>query len=392
MDSSPVSPSSIKSEEEGSFEDYSIPNSPMEVQYQEEISELKRKLEAAQRQIQKLQSKVGKQGDNTKSNRSSSKQSQSRYWTDEEHQLFLEALNIYGSKDVKAIANHVGTRNATQVRTHAQKYFLRLKREKQRSESKKKLVDTEQEQCDAFLSAVRATAFEENYERKAQLIHEQYMQDTPLETIKSWLFVHFKTVEKIQTSEAQHAAHSVGAKRLRSNSNPVSVYSVHRVHSSPLNPFASKPSPWGNNTNSYDTSSSFSVSSSPDSRHFAPEPLHTYQPDLHRSDSSIPMHEEPQQPETPLSYTAHHMDRISSLHRPRPMSEPLFDVYNSPLFNSHSDHNVPSPHMQRHIPMESHSYRHEQHMDIKPYVPGAPPPSSPAPPPPLFNDGTFSFL
>merc|ERR1712137_1256229 len=127
-------------------------------------------LEAAQRQIQKLQSKVGKQGDNTKSNRSSSKKSQSRYWTDEEHSLFLEAVNIYGSKDVKAIANHVGTRSATQVRTHAQKYFLRLKREKERTDTKKKLTDTEQDQCDAFLCAVRATAFEENYERKAQLI------------------------------------------------------------------------------------------------------------------------------------------------------------------------------------------------------------------------------
>jgi len=34
----------------------------------------------------------------------------------------------FGPKDVKAIANHVGTRSATQVRTHAQKYFIRLVR------------------------------------------------------------------------------------------------------------------------------------------------------------------------------------------------------------------------------------------------------------------------
>ena len=168
MDSSPVSPSSINSEEEGSFEDYSIPNSPMEVQYQEEISELKRKLEAAQRQIQKLQSKVGKQGDNTKSNRSSSKVCSMRhflsFFTHEQVDIavtkplldrrrapivprstqHVRCISLptcrhlycytdgyqhsYGSKDVKAIANHVGTRNATQVRTHAQKYFLRLVR------------------------------------------------------------------------------------------------------------------------------------------------------------------------------------------------------------------------------------------------------------------------
>lgn len=391
MDSSPLA-SYMKSEDEGSFEDYSVPNSPMEVQYQEEISELKRKLEEAQRKIQMLQSKVGKQGDKvdiTKSTRSCSK-SQSRYWTDEEHSLFLEAVNIYGSKDVKAIANHVGTRSATQVRTHAQKYFLRLKREKERTDTKKKLTDTEQDQCDAFLCAVRATAFEENYERKAQLIQEQYMRDTPLETIKSWLFVHFKTVEKIQTSEAQHAAHSVGAKRLRSNSNPVSVSAVHRVHSSPLNPFA------GRNNNSCEPMGSYSVSTSPDTRHFAHGPAYSpfhSQSDLHRSDPNVPFQEETPM-DTPVSYTAYHMDRISSSHRPRPMSEPLFDVYNSPLFAPDNSGPPPASHFAHPMHMENHNpfVNHESHLDIKPYVPGAPPPSSPAPPPPLFNDGTFSFL
>jgi len=60
------------------------------------------------------------------------KKIQSRYWTPEEHERFLEALEKYGCKDVKAISNFVGTRSATQVRTHAQKYFLRLEREKTR--------------------------------------------------------------------------------------------------------------------------------------------------------------------------------------------------------------------------------------------------------------------
>jgi SHAQKYF class myb-like DNA-binding protein len=49
-----------------------------------------------------------------------------RYWTEEEHQRFLDALQTLGPKDVKAIANFVGSRSATQVRTHAQKYFLKL--------------------------------------------------------------------------------------------------------------------------------------------------------------------------------------------------------------------------------------------------------------------------
>lgn len=60
------------------------------------------------------------------------KKPQSRYWTPDEHQRFLEALSKYGHKDVKAISMHVSTRNATQVRTHAQKYFLRLERERRK--------------------------------------------------------------------------------------------------------------------------------------------------------------------------------------------------------------------------------------------------------------------
>lgn len=57
---------------------------------------------------------------------------QSRYWTPEEHRLFLEALNMYGHKDLKGISAWVGTRNMTQVRTHSQKYFMRLMREAKR--------------------------------------------------------------------------------------------------------------------------------------------------------------------------------------------------------------------------------------------------------------------
>lgn len=61
--------------------------------------------------------------------KSDSPKVQSRYWTPHEHKRFLEALQKFGPKDVRAIANYVGSRNATQVRTHAQKYFLRVARE-----------------------------------------------------------------------------------------------------------------------------------------------------------------------------------------------------------------------------------------------------------------------
>ena len=61
-----------------------------------------------------------------KEEKKEAQKSQSRYWTEEEHQRFLEAIKSYGHKDVKAIASIVGTRSATQVRTHAQKYFMKL--------------------------------------------------------------------------------------------------------------------------------------------------------------------------------------------------------------------------------------------------------------------------
>lgn len=48
-------------------------------------------------------------------------------WTDEEHQLFERALQIYGKK-WKKIEAVVGTRTATQIRSHAQKHFIRLKK------------------------------------------------------------------------------------------------------------------------------------------------------------------------------------------------------------------------------------------------------------------------
>jgi SHAQKYF class myb-like DNA-binding protein len=57
------------------------------------------------------------------------RKTQSRYWTPDEHKRFLEGLARFGHKDMKAIARFVGTRSPTQVRTHAQKYYLKLARE-----------------------------------------------------------------------------------------------------------------------------------------------------------------------------------------------------------------------------------------------------------------------
>ncbi|GFH44509.1 hypothetical protein CTEN210_00983 [Chaetoceros tenuissimus] len=44
-------------------------------------------------------------------------------WTDEEHSLFIEGLEVYGKGEWKKIASHVQTRTNRQVLTHAEKYF-----------------------------------------------------------------------------------------------------------------------------------------------------------------------------------------------------------------------------------------------------------------------------
>ena len=49
-------------------------------------------------------------------------------WTENEHKLFLEGLNLYG-KNWKMIENHVGTRTSTQIRSHAQKYQIKINKE-----------------------------------------------------------------------------------------------------------------------------------------------------------------------------------------------------------------------------------------------------------------------
>ena len=48
-------------------------------------------------------------------------------WTSEEHGKFLDAIKKYGNK-WREVKRYVGTRSGTQVRSHAQKYLLQLKR------------------------------------------------------------------------------------------------------------------------------------------------------------------------------------------------------------------------------------------------------------------------
>lgn len=103
----------------------------MIVDQQRKIQQLEDELRQARDQVDMMNNQLSSyEQDRVKEK----KKPQSRYWTPEEHQRFLEALQKYGHKDVKSISMHVSTRNATQVRTHAQKYFLRLERERRKKE------------------------------------------------------------------------------------------------------------------------------------------------------------------------------------------------------------------------------------------------------------------
>ncbi|XP_010935334.1 uncharacterized protein [Elaeis guineensis] len=49
-------------------------------------------------------------------------------WTEEEHEKFLEALKLYG-RAWRRIEEHIGTKTAVQIRSHAQKFFSKVVRE-----------------------------------------------------------------------------------------------------------------------------------------------------------------------------------------------------------------------------------------------------------------------
>ncbi|XP_031495071.1 flocculation protein FLO11-like [Nymphaea colorata] len=49
-------------------------------------------------------------------------------WTEDEHKKFLEALKLYG-RAWRKIEEHIGTKTAVQIRSHAQKFFTKVVRE-----------------------------------------------------------------------------------------------------------------------------------------------------------------------------------------------------------------------------------------------------------------------
>ena len=110
---------------------------------------LKHQLHVASAEATRLKELVDKYNQVKEEKKESVKQAQSRYWSEDEHQLFLVAIQTFGHKDVKSIASVVGTRSATQVRTHAQKYFMKLARSRTSEEGQTKGSNPDQDPSEA---------------------------------------------------------------------------------------------------------------------------------------------------------------------------------------------------------------------------------------------------
>lgn len=61
-------------------------------------------------------------------------------WTSKEHVLFIEGLKIYG-KNWKKVESFIGTRTGTQIRSHAQKFFNRIRKEFSTEDPSKYVID-----------------------------------------------------------------------------------------------------------------------------------------------------------------------------------------------------------------------------------------------------------
>ena len=99
---------------------------PIEGSNFSENSFLENKNEKPQTDMQNSLSSL-KESENSNSNKKTNENYQSGRWTENEHQKFLEGILKYGN-EWKRVQEIIKTRSSTQARSHAQKFFLRMKK------------------------------------------------------------------------------------------------------------------------------------------------------------------------------------------------------------------------------------------------------------------------
>ena len=75
-------------------------------------------------------------------------------WDEEEHKLFLECLKRVPADSKnrwKSISQVIKTRTSTQVRTHAQKFFKKLRLQEERKAREQQQLDQLRQQAQAFI-------------------------------------------------------------------------------------------------------------------------------------------------------------------------------------------------------------------------------------------------
>ena len=82
-------------------------------------------------------------------------------WTDEEHEKFIEGILNYGN-EWKKVQQIIKTRSSTQIRSHAQKFFLRIKKLMKTSEQKGNNKKSKEKSFDQIISQVLPKKYAKN--------------------------------------------------------------------------------------------------------------------------------------------------------------------------------------------------------------------------------------
>jgi SHAQKYF class myb-like DNA-binding protein len=103
-----------------------------------DIFALHRRMEEMTREIELLKEQVKEAKEERSGRREAYEKKKIQFWGEAEHARFVQALEIYGKKNVREIALYLGTRTPAQVRSHMQKYFIGLEKNEPKKSARKK--------------------------------------------------------------------------------------------------------------------------------------------------------------------------------------------------------------------------------------------------------------